>query len=286
MTSNTPGPTGDEIPEAGEAAIPAGQRRIAATAGGRRTSLFAALKGGRLKTAAELATILSLVVAIIAVVQTSGSSNPTPATAPGQDPTDASPEFIMFDDFNGSEINTSKWKVSTSKENTDPPYVKNGKLHLRVTQQDGKGNLSTNLQARLQGAAITNVSFEMALEFRKEGSAGGGYAKVLSEGGRQHKLALKPGSGSPNFNYYICEKTACSDKYDDFDHPRSDPIRAEQTYLVHIYQDDHGWIFEVDGFPPVPAPGEDGPIDSLEFSLFSHGEPFHVTVDNVRVTYA
>lgn len=279
MTSDTPGPTGDELPRAGKAAIPAGQKHFdATTAGGRRRSLFAALKGGPLKTAAELATILSLVVAIIAVLVQAGA---------GRESTVTPPESIMFDNFNGSEIDPSKWEVSNSKENADPPYLNNGKLHLRVTQQDGTGNLSANLQARLQGA-ITDVRFELTLVSSARESAGGEYTKVFSEHGRQHKLVLRPrGSDSPNLDYYICDKADCDNNtYNDFRHEYRRPIQTRRPYQVHIHQDDHSWIFEVDGFPPVTAPGKDGPIARLEFALFSHGNQFHITADNVRVTYA
>lgn len=283
MTSNTPGPTGDEYAKVRRRSRQARKHIDAATAGNRRTSLFAALKGGWLKTAAELATILSLVVAIIAVVPNWGSDS-TPATAPSEVPTVTSPE-ILFDNFNDPNIDTKKWEVLTSKE--VPPYVANGKLHFKVTQSDGQGNLSANLRAMLQGP-ITDVRFELTLVNSERESTGGEYTKVFSEGGRQHKLVLRPtGSDSPNLDYYICDKAACDNHtYNDFRHEYRRPIRARQPYQVHIHQDNHGWMFEVEGFPPVTAPGEDGPIARLEFALFSHGNPFHITVDNVRVTYA
>lgn len=107
MTSNTPDPTGDEYAKVRRRSRQARKHTDAATAGNRRTSLFAALKGGPLKTAAELATILSLVVAIIAVIVQPG---------PGQEPPLTPPELIMFDNFNGSEIDPNKWEVSNSKE--------------------------------------------------------------------------------------------------------------------------------------------------------------------------
>lgn len=40
------------------------------------------------------------------------------------------------------------------------------------------------------------------------------------------------------------------------------------------------------GSPQSWRPEGDGPIENLEFSVFSHGAPFHVTVDNVQVAYS
>lgn len=141
MHSNTSGRTGDELPESGAVPAPAGRKPVdAALEGHRRRSLFAALRGGPLKTAAELATILSLGVAIIAVfVQLRGSSPTNSDTAHDSDSTTPSPAFMMFDDFNGREIDPSKWQEPPDDGNAALRYVKNGKLHLNVDQQDGQG---------------------------------------------------------------------------------------------------------------------------------------------------
>ena len=54
-----------------------------------------------------------------------------------------------------------------------------------------------------------------------------------------------------------------------------------------IHQSDTGWSFQIEKFPEVKAGLEDGPIGSLEFSLYSFGAGvFHVTVDNVKIDYA
>lgn len=257
----------------------------------RRTLLFAALKGGWLKTAAEVAGILSLVVAIIAiVVQTSGSATPTPAaapsTAPDQEHRAARPDLTLFDDFSGSEIDSSKWSLSS--ENTVAPYVEDGKLHLEVTPADGPGNHYSTLRAELRGA-ITDVSYEMTLVSREGNNTGGGYGIAYTHDDRRHKVALKPNTDHvPTLDYYICRKETCEEgDYEDFWHPEdSPPIQIGRTYHVHIYQDDRGWVFDVDGFQPVIADIEDSPIENFEFYLYSNKGTFQVTVDNVQVAYA
>lgn len=295
MTSKNSGPTSNEEPRADEAAIPAVQKNSAVqknidatAADGWRTSLFAALKGGWLKTAAEVAGVLSLVVAVIAiVVQSSDSSTPDPPIAPspvsGQEFPVTRADFTLFDDFSGSEIDSGNW--GTDRSYTVTPYAKDGKLHLEVAPQDGQEDNYVHLRANLQ-RAITDVVFEMTLESREGANMGGGYIMVYNEDGRQHKVALKSGTDSPYLDYYICEKPPCNHgTYEDFRHPDKPPIQVGRTYRVHIYQDDRGWIFDVDGFLPVIASGEDDPIKNLVFYLYSDGAAFHVTVDNVQIAY-
>lgn len=50
-------------------------------------------------------------------------------------------------------------------------------------------------------------------------------------------------------------------------------------------QDNRGWVFDVDGFQPVIARIEDGPIKNFAFYLFSDGKHFHVTIDDVQIAY-
>lgn len=211
---------------------------------------------------------------------------------PGWQRTPTRAEITLFDDFSGSEIDPDKWTVNPHSSDNVLPYVKDEKLHLEVTRdtpKDDRGENHALLQAKLR-RPITDVSFDMTMASRSGTNKGGGYANVSTDNDREQKVVLKsgnPGRDSPHLDYYIYVETDCSNgAYRDFKHPNQHDIQVGTTHHVHIYYDNRGWIFQVDDLQPVITGSEDGPIENLSFSLFSSGEPFHITVADVRVGYA
>ncbi|MCA1605248.1 MAG: hypothetical protein LC775_07215 [Acidobacteria bacterium] len=199
-------------------------------------------------------------------------------------------EFEPFDDFADSAISAERWSRSEGFD-SDPPliYVQDGLLHMRVTKENGTGENAATLRANLMRPARA-ISFEMTVLSSEGTNDGGGYAVVSSRDSHNHKLVMGPGGdGFPASGYYICDKEpGCNDGvYEDFEHPGGSQIQLQQRYNVLIYQSYTGWSFQIDGFPEITARLEDGPIESLEFYLYSFGEGvFHVTVDNIKIAYA
>lgn len=255
----------------------------------------------RLTTAAEVAGIISLVVAVVVgFVKSPDPTNDSDASttaapvattsANAREPVNGPFEFELFDDFGDSTIDPKRWLRGEGFDSVPPLiYTQDGLLHMQVTKEHGSGVNSVALRASLPRPARA-ISFEMTPLSNDGINDGGGYAVVSSRDSHNHKLIMGPdGNGFPSAGYYICDnELGCDDGvYEDFEHPGGNQLQLEQPYNVLVYQSDTGWFFQIDGFPKVTAGLEEGPIENLEFYLYSFGEGvFHVAVDNVKIDYA
>jgi len=93
-----------------------------------------------LKMAAEVAGILSLVVAVVAIfIQTADLPGPGPVTPPAAEPNRESPpppfDQTLFDDFSGSEINQANWRIDNDNRR---PWTTSGSPTPRTTSHSSR----------------------------------------------------------------------------------------------------------------------------------------------------
>jgi hypothetical protein len=131
---------------------------------------------------------------------------------------------------------------------------------------------------------------KMALVSQQGNSDGAAYLIVSSGQGREHRIWMGPDStASPASGYYVCpagvglckEKTGAQlvEQY-------TIPKNHEFDVDVAVTADNQARL-AIAGVSSTVAPAETTPLSSFQLYLFSDaGKNFHVTIDDIRFTYA
>jgi hypothetical protein len=194
---------------------------------------------------------------------------------------------IVFDDFNGEGNLTDNWILS-SPEGADLQahrqiYAKSGKLNLVVSPTNSINGADATLTPILPDQTIQKVSMEMALVSQKGLFADGAAYLILSDAkGNEGRLWMGPGAtGRPGHGYSICVRGLCeaSDMFHAY------PVSLGSEYMAEASVDEVGELYIHLGNLAASAEGF-GPITNFKFYLSSDPKRnFHVTVDDIRITY-
>jgi hypothetical protein len=179
-------------------------------------------------------------------------------------------------------------------------YTKDGKLHLVVTPKNSATEVNVEVKSILpRDKAIKKISMKMALVRQDGHSDGAGYLITSNTRGRENRVWMGPNwNASPTLGYYICEdeneKVLCREKEGAelyqyaLDEGVEYSVEAVMDESVDQGRDLNFTVIEHSGVENSSANAPSGgPIKNFKFYLFSDpGRDFHMTVDDILITYA
>jgi hypothetical protein len=250
------------------------------------------------------AGVMALLVAALAIPRSdsgnksAGSGNLSPSSSTASAPVTSratSPTEVLFDDFNSGIFADDKWTLSPLYD-SDPKqlhkqiYIEGGKLHLEVSPENSANNVNAELEAKFPSDwTITKISVKMTIERQHGTSDGGAYLSIWSFEDRENRAWLGPDTDQDRPFLGFCQ-LAGDDCNSLFDHE----IRFGQEYQIEAVtnQKDSNskryLNFHVSGHESWEAYARPDSGEIRSFRFFVSGdakEDFHVTVDEIRITY-
>jgi hypothetical protein len=251
--------------------------------------------------------VLTLILALLAIplrghesIGQPGPSSEAPSTAatsPPATPLPAtpSPTEVLFDDFNSETLADDKWTLSPLP-GSDPKqlhkqiYTAGGKLHLVVSPENSATRVRAELKARFPSDwAITKISVKMTLERQRGTSTGAAYLSISSFEDRENRAWMGPDDERDLPLLGFCQRSpdAC-DIVDQYEISLGQEYQIEAVATQKDSNSKRHLNFHVAEHEDweAYAPPDSGEIRSFRFVLSSNPKKdFHVTVDEIRITY-
>jgi len=221
---------------------------------------------------------------------------PSVSTPSSPSPTPSSTE-VLFDDFNGEAIDRNKWARnpvydSDPKQLPKQIYIEGGKLHLEVSPENSPTVANAELKAKFPSDwTITKISVKMTLERQRGRSDGAAHLSISSFDDRETRAWMGPGGENQNIPMLGYESCPQFDTKCTIINQREILIGQEYQIDAVANQKDskskRHLDFQVSGEDwGAYAKADAGEIRSFRFYLFSDPKrDFHVTVDEIRITY-
>ena len=267
-----------------------------AACGGFAVSLPARLRKVLVPLAIVAGTVIGVLAAVLAIPDRTEPAHPLPSL---QSPTSPSPSAsaateVLFDDFNSPA--DDKWTLSGGpdpKQLSKQIYTAGGRLHLVVSPENSAEGADAELKAKLPSDwTITKISVKMTLERQYGKSDGAAYLSILSFEERENRAWMGPGGENQNLPMLgFCRgvEDGCEGEGED-----QHEIRLGQQYQIEAIatrKDSNSkryLTFHVIGHEDWEAyvKPDAGEIRSFRFYVSSDPKrDFHVTVDEIRITY-